>query len=139
MECIQNHHNKTQVLINCMPIFDMVKKFTSGKRHKIFWRQKFTEIIINENADLQCRQTPVTPTNVMNKSDSESDFYISIQEQLNEQIKSCMAPIGKQLKDLTWLIQRMTHFCSSNWWVTVLDLYFVRQWVCHFFKKSIVL
>ena len=63
----------------------------------------------------------------MNKSDSESELYISTQEQLNEQIKSCLAPIGKQRKDLTWLIQRMTHFCSSNWLVPVLDLYFVGQ------------
>ena len=58
------------------------------------------EINNTENADFQDANR--------SNFDLEPESYILTQEQVDEQIKNEVAPISKQLEDLTRVIQRMT-------------------------------
>ena len=46
--------------------------------------------------------------------DSDSNVRILTQEEVKEKIKSYIAPLTKQLEDLTWLIQGMLSVHQAN-------------------------
>ena len=55
------------------------------------------------------------------KNNSESEAYILTQVQVDEQIKNSIAPVNKQLYDLTPLIQGMTQFQQQSLTPTAIN------------------
>ena len=67
--------------------------------------RKYDTLASNRMTGINSFETSSLLNSYRSNADSESEARILIQEEVNEQIKSYIIPLNKQLEDLTWLIQ----------------------------------
>ena len=94
-----------------MPVITTHREFGKGKRYDNFKNNRTVEINSSENKDMQNAQR--------SNSDSESEPNILTRELVDEKFKKCIAPLTKQLEDLTRLMQRMSRAHQSKFPSTV--------------------
>ena len=89
-----------------MPVFNRRREERSGKRHYTLANSKNTETNSSKSSTLLNAHSGNT--------DSESEERILTQEEVDEQNETYVAPVIKQLEDLTRLIREMSSFHQQN-------------------------